>query len=321
MVKALETAAQQCRSGRLQIVLAAVVKDIRGGHSLSQSFSHHSDVFSGMYVHMVSVGEAAGNLDEVLLRLARQVEKTAALGRRVRLAMIYPAVILSVAAGAVTFLLAFIVPTFAEMFRDFGADLPAPTRLVLTLSNLLSSNIIYAAGLLLSGALLSRYAATTPAGRRRLDEWKLRLPVLGPLIRQSLTSRFCRTLGTLLSSGVALVDALDILSKSSGNHLLEANVRDMLRQVSRGKSLAQPLTQSAFFPPMVTQMIVVGEETSEIDVLLLHAADYLDEQVDTLVDSLTSIIEPVLIVLIGGILGGILVAMYLPMFDLVNVIR
>lgn len=320
LVEALETAAAQCAHARLQATLRAVLRDVRRGRSLSASLSRHETVFSRLYVHLAEVGEAAGVLDAVLLRLAAHLEKAEAVKRKVTFALFYPGLVLTVAAGAVVFFLTTIVPTFAEMYMDFGQQLPGPTRVVLRLSAVFTEYALLVLPVLALGVLGVQAGLRTPAGRRGWDRWKLRLPLVGRLLRKSLTARFCRTLGTLLSSGVALAEGLDILSKSLGNRHAEAQFATVLRRVRRGSTLSQPLQEARLFPGMVVQLVAVGEATSELDAMLLHAAAHYEAEVDALLDGLTAVIEPILIVVIGLLLGSILVALYLPMFELVTTV-
>lgn len=320
LVQSLDTAAAQCTNARLKHVIETVRRDVKRGKSLADSLARHDRIFNSLYVHLAHIGEVAGILDRVLLRLARHLENASALKRKIQYAMFYPGLILSVAIGTIIFFLTAIVPTFAEMYADFGRELPGPTRVVLRLSEVLTDYFLVVAigmSLLIVGiGVLLR----SPGGRLTWDRLKLRLPVLGSLMRKSLTARFCRTLGTLLSSGVALVDALSILAKASGNQYVERTLTDVLGRVRRGSSLYQPLKQAGFFPDMVVQMIAVGEQTAELDRMLLHAAEHYEQEVDAFLDGLMSIIEPILIVVIGLMLGGILVSLYLPMFEMMNAV-
>lgn len=320
LIQSLDTAAAQCKNVPLKHVIETVRHDVQRGQSLADSLARHERVFNSIYVHLAHIGEVAGILDTVLLRLASYLEKATALKRKIQFALFYPGLILTVALGAIIFFLTAIVPTFADMYADFGRDLPGPTRVVLRLSEALTDYFLVVAIILMLlgvgiGVLLRR-----PGGRLGWDRLKLRLPVLGTLMRKSLTARFCQTMGTLLSSGVALVDALSILARASGNQYVEHTLDDVLRRVRRGSSLYQPLKQAGFFPDMVIQLIAVGEQTAELDRMLLHAAEHYEQEVDVFLDGLTSIIEPVLIVVIGLMLGGILVSLYLPMFEMINIV-
>ena len=320
LVQALNTAATQCTNARLKQILEAVCRDVQRGSSLSDSLAKYPTVFNSLFVHLAHIGEVAGILDQVLLRLASHLEKAAALRRKIQFALFYPGLILTVATGAIIFFLTTIVPTFAEMYADFGHQLPGPTLVVLQLSEMLTDYfvaVLLGMGLVIvSGIILYR----SPRGRYAWDRLKLRLPVLGTLFTKSLTARFCQTLGTLLASGVALVDALSILAKASGNRFVEQKLKDIVGRVRRGSSLYQPLQKANFFPGMVIQLIAVGEKTAELDTMLLHAANHYEQEVDGFLDGLTSVLEPILIVVIGLMLGGILVSLYLPMFELINTV-
>ncbi len=268
--------------------------------------------------------EAAGRLlapygDRVLLRLAVYLEKAAALKRKVRLALFYPGLILAVALVAIVFFLKTIAPTFAEMYADFGQDLPVPTRIILQVSKAMTGSfpvLAAAIGLLASGIV---WVLRTPRGRLRWERLKVRAPLLGALLLHNLTARFCRTLGTLLASGVTLTEALALLTQAAGNRYVEEELKGVLARVRRGSSLHQPLARAGFFPGMVVQLIAVGEQTADLDAMLLHAAEHFEKEVEVSLEALTALIEPVLIVVIGLLLGGILVSLYLPMFELVNV--
>ena len=320
LVQSLETAATQCKNAALKHVLGVVRRDVQRGASLSESLARHERVFNRLYVHLAQVGEMAGILDEILLRLAAYLEKTAALKRKIRFALFYPGLILTVAIGATLFFLTAIVPTFAEMYADFDQELPGPTQVVLRLSQALTDYFVVVALGTGGGVVGIVMLLRTPRGQCAWDRLKLRGPLLGLLMQKSLTARFCRTLGTLLSSGITLVDALSILAKASGNLYAEQVLTRVLSRVSRGSSLYEPLKQAGLFPDMVVQLIAVGEQTAELDGMLLHAAEHYEEELDVFIDGLTSIIEPVLIIVIGLMLGGILVALYLPMFELINTV-
>jgi type IV pilus assembly protein PilC len=280
----------------------------------------HPKIFTRLYVNMVEAGEAGGILDVILNRLAVYLEKADALQRKVKGAMTYPTVVCVVALGATLFMLMFIIPTFARMFKDFGGELPLPTKIVMGLSDFLRAYwYILAAG---AGALVfafNRYYATS-GGRRTIDRLLLRIPVLGMVIRKGAVARFTRTLGTLISSGVPILNGLEITARTAGNKVVEEAVMATRDSISQGNTISEPLKASGVFPPMVTQMISVGEQTGALDEMLDKIANFYDDEVDTAVDALTSIIEPAMIVVMGLIVGGMLVAMYLPMFKLISVV-
>jgi type IV pilus assembly protein PilC len=269
---------------------------------------------------MVAAGEAGGVLDEILLRLATYIEKADALKRKIQSAMVYPAVVLTVALGATAFMLIFIIPTFAKMFTDFGGELPLPTKIVLGMSWFLQT-YWWAMLLALFIAFVSfnRYYATEN-GRRVVDGLMLRMPVLGDVLLKGAVARFTRTLGTLIASGVPILSGLEITARTAGNKVISEAIMTARASIREGETVSAPLKTSGVFPPMVVQMISVGEQTGALDEMLTKIAVFYEAEVDTAVDTLTSIIEPVMIVIMGGIVGGMVVAMYLPMFKLISVV-
>lgn len=318
--RALRLVTEQCQSTALTAVLTRVSADVESGRSLGESLRRHPTVFSRLYVHLVTVGEAVGDLGPILRRLAEHVERTYALRRSVRLALVYPGAILAVAVLVVGFMLGAVVPMFAAMFEGFGAELPGPTRAVLALSGALRTYGLWAlAGLAASGWAIGR-ALKTEAGGRAADALWLRLPVLGAIRKKSVAARFCRTLGTLVERGVPFTEALRLLPAAIDSPLMRAEVEALRRDAARGQSLSERLLRAEYFPPLVGQMMLVGEETARIDEVLLRTAALYEEELETTVDTLASVLEPALILLIGLVVGGILVALYLPMLDLVTVI-
>jgi type IV pilus assembly protein PilC len=296
-----------------------VTSDVEGGSTLAEALGKHP-IFTQLYVNMVEAGEAGGILDQILNRLAVYLEKAEALQRKVKAALTYPTVVAVVAISASIFMLMFIIPTFAKMFTDFGGDLPLPTKIVMGLSNFLRGNW-YILLLVAGGAAFAfkRFQATD-AGKEKIDRFALKVPVLGTVIRKSAIARFTRTLGTLISSGVPILAGLEITARTAGNKVVEKAIYATRESISQGDTIAEPLRQSGVFPPMVTQMIGVGEQTGALDEMLEKIANFYDSEVDTAVDQLTSIIEPVMIVLMGVLVGGMLISMYLPMFKLINVV-
>ena len=321
LVQSLTILAQQTENKALKEVTKAVVYDVESGNTLADAFAKHPKAFSDLYVNMVAAGEAGGILDTILLRLATFLEKSDALIRKVKSAMIYPGVILTVAAAAVATLLIFVIPTFQSMFASVNLELPLPTRIVIGLSQLLINYwwaILAAIGLTIFG--IKRYYAT-PVGRKNIDSMMLRAPVLGDLLRKSAVSRFTRTLGTLISSGVSILDGLEITAKTAGNRVIHDAVMESRASIAGGETIAAPLEKSQVFPPMVISMISVGEQTGGLDEMLSKIADFYDEEVDVAVGALLSLMEPVMIVVLGVIVGGMVVAMYLPIFDMMNAIQ
>ena len=276
--------------------------------------------FTSLYCNMVEAGEAGGILDTILNRLAAYIEKSLSLKKRVKSAMIYPSTIVTVAVLVVIFLLIFVIPTFKSMFEGFGATLPLPTRIVLVLSQIVRKYFIFAlAGVIgLIFGLRSYYK--TEKGRKTIDTLLLKAPVFGMLLRKVAVAKFTRTLGTLISSGVAILDGLEITARTAGNKVVEEAIMKTRVSIAEGKTIAAPLKETAVFPPMVVQMIAVGEQTGALDSMLAKIADFYDEEVDTAVANLTSLLEPLLMVFLGVVVGGVVIAMYLPIFKLVSVV-
>ncbi len=321
LVQSLSILAQQTENKTLKDVTKAVVYDVEAGNTLADALAKHPKAFTGLYVNMVAAGEAGGILDTILLRLATFLEKNDALVRKVKGALVYPAVIITVAIVAVAVLLVFVIPTFSSMFASVNMELPLPTRVVIGASDILTR--FWWAGLLGAFALVFgiRSYYGTPNGRRAIDGALLKTPVLGDLLRKSAVSRFTRTLGTLISSGVSILDGLEITAKTAGNRVVHDAVMQSRQSIAGGETIAGPLQASGVFPPMVISMISVGEQTGGLDEMLTKIADFYDAEVDVAVSALLSLMEPVMIVVLGVIVGGMVVAMYLPIFDMVNAIQ
>src|SRR6266403_2165245 len=321
LVQALTILAEQTDNKALAEVTRKVVFDVESGNTVADALSKHPRAFTNLYVNMVAAGEAGGILDTILLRLATFLEKNDALVRKVKGAMIYPGVIMSVAGAAIAILLIFVIPTFQTMFASASLELPLPTRVVIGLSNFLIG--YWWAMLLLAGAAVfsikSYYA--TPAVRLQVDALLLRTPVLGDVIRKSAVSRFTRTLGTLVSSGVSILEGLEITAKTAGNQVVHNAVMESRQSIAGGETIAAPLEKSKVFPPMVISMIAVGEQTGGLDEMLSKIADFYDEEVDVAVSALLSLMEPMMIVVLGVIVGGMVIAMYLPIFDMMNAVQ
>ena len=318
MVQCLDILSSQMENKELAKVVAQVKEGVQGGATLSDALSRHPKIFDPLYTNMVEAGEIGGALDAILVRLAIYREKSDQLIRKVKGAMVYPSVVAVVATGVTIGMLVFIVPTFAKMFGGVGAELPAPTQIVLNLSNFLKSNFLY----LMIGAIVALgsfiWWKKTPSGAFVFDRFILRTPIFGNLIRKSSIARFSRTLGTLLASGVSILEALEITAKTAGNLVVAKAINKSVLSIAEGDTITAPLKETGVFPPMVTQMIGVGEKTGGLDEMLNKIADFYDEEVDEAVSALTSIIEPIIIVVMGAIIGGILIAMYLPMFDIIG---
>jgi type IV pilus assembly protein PilC len=323
LVQALDILAKQTENKTLADVTRQVVYDVESGHTLADALDKHKNAFSNLYVSMVSAGEAGGILDTILLRLAGFMEKNDAIVRKVKGAMVYPAVIFSVAAIAVSVLLIFVIPTFQQMFASVNLQLPLPTRIVIALSEFLQSPFGF---LGIPAAAIGSYFGIknyykTDKGQLVLDRFMLNMPVLGDLLRKSAVSRFTRTLGTLIASGVSILDGLEITARTAGNRVIHDAVMGSRASIAGGETIAGPLEKSGVFPPMVTSMIAVGEATGGLDEMLSKIADFYDDEVDAAVGTLLSMMEPIMIVFLGGVVGGMIVAMYLPIFDMINAVQ
>jgi type IV pilus assembly protein PilC len=321
LVQSLNILASQTENKALAEITRAVVYDVESGNTLADAFSKHPKAFPPLYVNMVAAGEAGGILDTILLRLATFLEKNDALVRKVKGAMIYPGVIISVAVIAITILLVFVIPTFQTMFASANLELPLPTRVVIAMSDFLIG-YWWAILLALGGAVFGiRSYYATAAGRLQVDGLLLKAPVLGDVIRKSAVSRFTRTLGTLVSSGVSILEGLEITAKTAGNQVVHNAVMESRQSIAGGETIAAPLEKSKVFPPMVISMIAVGEQTGGLDEMLSKIADFYDEEVDVAVSALLSLMEPAMIVILGVIVGGMVIAMYLPIFDMMNAVQ
>jgi type IV pilus assembly protein PilC len=292
--------------------------DVESGASLADAMRKHPRVFDDLYTNMVAAGEAGGILDTILKRLAIYIEKAVKLKNQVKSAMIYPIAVLSIAAIVVTVIMWKVIPVFAELFKGLDAELPLPTRIVIAISNGVVSYLWIAVVLGIIAAFALRSYYSTYNGRRVIDGIVLRLPVLGMIMRKIAVARFCRTLSTLLSSGVPILDGLDITSRTAGNAIVEDALKDVRKGIERGETVSAPLAATKVFPSMVTQMINVGETTGALDAMLAKIADFYEEEVDTAVAGLMTLLEPIMISILGVIVGGIVISMYLPLFSLIN---
>jgi type IV pilus assembly protein PilC len=321
LVQALDILAQQTENKVLAEVTRQVVYDVESGQTLADALRKHPKAFSDLYVNMVAAGEAGGILDTILQRLAEFLEKNDAIIRKVKGAMVYPGVIMSVAVIAVAVLLIFVIPTFQTMFASVALDLPLPTRVVIGMSRILTTYWWLILGVIAVAVFgFSRYYKTQ-GGRLQIDRLMLRFPVLGDVLRKSAVSRFTRTLGTLVSSGVSILDGLEITARTAGNMVIHNAVMESRQSIAGGDTIAAPLQRSKVFPPMVISMIAVGEQTGGLDEMLSKIADFYDEEVDAAVSTMLSLMEPIMIVVLGVIVGGMVVAMYLPIFDMVNAVQ
>ena len=321
LVQALDILAKQSENPALKEVTKAVVFDVESGHTVADAFRKHPKAFDDLYVNMVAAGEAGGILDTILMRLAIFKEKNDALIRKVKGAMIYPGVIMSVAVIAIVTLLVFVIPTFASMFASVGMPLPLPTRIVIGASGFLKSYWWAIVGIIALLVYMLRNYYKTSGGQLVIDRLLLKAPVLGDVLRKSAVSRFTRTLGTLIGSGVSILDGLEITAKTAGNRVISDAIMESRASIAGGETISAPLQKSAVFPPMVISMIAVGEQTGGLDEMLSKIADFYDEEVDAAVSGLLALMEPIMIVFLGVIVGGMVVAMYLPIFDMVNAVQ
>jgi len=322
LVQALDILSTQVENKTLARVLGEIKESVEAGSTYADALKKHPRVFSELYANMVAAGEAGGILDTILNRLAAYIEKAMKLKKKVKGAMVYPIVVSTVAILAIAIIMIFVVPTFEKMFAQLGGTLPLPTQMIIGLSSFLAG----IGGMLTGGAIVGIVVALkqfrrTEKGTHITDMILLKLPIFGVLLNKVAVAKFTRTLGTLVSSGVPILDGLEITAKTSGNKVIEYAIMEVRKQVTGGKTLADPLTKAKVFPPMVTHMISVGESTGALDTMLNKIADFYDDEVDAAVNALTSMMEPMLMVFLGGSVGFIVVAMYLPIFKLITLIK
>jgi type IV pilus assembly protein PilC len=318
LVQCLEILGTQEDDKNFSAVILATRGDVESGASLADAMKRHPKVFDPLFTNMIAAGEAGGILDTILKRLATYIEKNVKLKGQVKSAMIYPIAVIVIAAVVVGVILWKVIPTFAAMFAGLGAELPLPTRVVIAASNgIVRFGPIIIVGIAAGLYGLKQYYAT-PNGRRTIDSIVLKLPILGLLMRKIAVARFCRTLSTLLASGVSILEALDITARTAGNAIVEDAIQTTRKSIERGETIAQPLKDTAVFPSMVVQMIGVGEATGALDTMLGKIADFYEEEVDVAVAGLLTLMEPLMIAFLGGIVGGIVIAMYMPIFGLIS---
>jgi type IV pilus assembly protein PilC len=323
LVQAMTALYEQCEPRRqkaLRHVISDVTTRIQGGETFNEAISKHPRVFNRLFISMAKAGEAGGLLAEILDRLAGFLEATARLRKKVKSAMTYPVIVICIAFAITTFLIVRIVPIFGEIFQDFGAKLPAPTQFLIDVSNFVRGEwyfLILGIGATIFGV---RSFMMSKRGKQATDRWKLKLPVFGPLIHKIAMSRFARTFAQLIRSGVPILEVLDIVGGSSGNHVIETDIRGVAVDVEKGDNLSTALSKKKVFPPMLLRMVAAGEATGKIDAMLEKMADFWDEEIEATLDALTSLIEPMLIVFLGVIVGGIVIAMFLPIFKLNEVV-
>ncbi|HYB94842.1 MAG TPA: type II secretion system F family protein [Vicinamibacterales bacterium] len=318
LVQCLDILGNQEENKYFAQVILQTRTDVEGGQSLAEAMKRHPKVFDALFCNMIAAGEAGGILDTILKRLAVYIEKAVKLKNQVKSAMIYPIAVIVIAAVVIGVILWKVIPTFASLFAGLGAELPLPTRVVIALSN----NLITFAPFLLVAFFVAgwgfRSYYATEGGRRVIDGLALKMPILGPILRKIAVARFCRTLSTLMASGVPILDGLDITARTSGNAIIEDAIITTRKSIERGETIAAPLKETGVFPGMVVQMIGVGEATGALDTMLGKIADFYQEEVDVAVEGLLTLLEPLMIAILGGAVGGIVIAMYMPIFDLIS---
>lgn len=321
LVQCLDILGRQAENKEFADIIMKVKTDVESGESFAEALHKHPNVFDDFYANMVEAGEVGGILDTILSRLAAYMEKAQALKGKVKSAMVYPIAIVSIAVLVIIFLMTFVIPVFAEMFASFGGTLPAPTRLIMAMSDITKRYVLYFIPVVAIAIFLLKRFYRTDKGKRLVDSIMLKAPVFGSLIQKVAVAKFTRTLGTLISSGVPIIDGLHITARTAGNKIVEEAVLTTINSVKEGQSLAEPLGRESIFPPMVVQMIEVGESSGTLDAMLDKIADFYDEEVDTAVEGLTSLMEPALMVFLGVTIGFIVVAMYLPIFKMAGAVE
>jgi len=320
LVQSLEVLSSQQENKVFKNIIREIREDVEGGSTFAGALKKHPVTFNELYTNLVVAGEEGGILDTILTRLAGYIEKAEALKKKVKSALIYPTTIVTVAVIVVIILMVFVIPVFETMFQSAGQSLPLPTVIVLTISRMIKRYIFFfVPALILLFFLFKRYYKTE-GGRALVDRLLLRLPIFGPLFRKIAVARFSRTLGTLVSSGVPILDGLSIVSRTAGNRAIETAIMNARASIREGETIAEPLSRSGYFPPMVIQMIAVGESTGALDSMLSKIAEFYEDEVDVAVSNLTSLLEPLLMMFLGVVIGGVVIAMYLPIFNMANAV-
>jgi type IV pilus assembly protein PilC len=316
LVQGLQILSEQSENPTFKVLLKEVNKDVEGGSTLAEALKKHPEVFDNLFVNLIAAGEVGGILDTILRRLATFIEKAERLKSQIKGAMTYPIVVVAIALIVIAVILIFVIPVFQDMFKSFGKALPVPTQIVVNMSDFMQSSAHWLViGFIALGYVWKRYR-NSKGGRKTTDALFLKLPVFGDLLKKTAVARFTRTLGTMLSSGVPILDALEIVAKTSGNVIIEEILYEVRGSIAEGQTIAEPLSENEIFPGMVIQMIAVGEATGALDTMLEKIADFYDEEVDAAVAALTSMLEPLLMLFLGGSIGGLVIAMYLPIFQM-----
>ena len=321
IVQGLEILSTQSENKAFRNTIRTIKQDVESGFTLADALKKHPKIFDDLYVNMVAAGEVGGVLNTILNRIAMFIEKSARLKSKVKGAMIYPATIVVVAVAVVSVLLLFVIPVFAELYGGMGKALPAPTQITINISNFFRAYFMYLAGAIVGIVVALKMYYKTAQGRFTIDGLLLKLPIMGDLIRKVAVARFSQNMSILLSSGVPILDGLAITAKTAGNKVVEKAIMNARVSISQGKTVAEPLTESKIFPPMVCQMVAIGENTGALDAMLKKVADFYEEEVDNAVANLTSLMEPLIMVVLGVILGGLVISMYLPIFQLGSLVQ
>ena len=320
IIQCLELLGEEEQNKTFAKIIKGLKEDIEGGSSLSEALTKYPDIFDDLFVNLVAAGEAGGILDVILNRLSAYMEKALELKRKVKSAMTYPMTVLVVAFAVVILLLYKVVPVFEEMFASMGSALPGPTQILVDMSRFVQNNILYILGIIVLFVFAFKRYHKTERGRLQIDRTVLKLPVFGLLLKKVAVAKFSRTLSTMMSSGVPILDGLEIVSKTAGNKIVENALMDTRKSISEGKTIAEPLSESGIFPSMVVSMIAVGENTGALDAMLEKIADFYDSEVDVAVGALTALLEPIMMVFLGGVVGGMIVALYLPIFSMAGAV-
>jgi type IV pilus assembly protein PilC len=320
LIQCLDILSQQEENKAFKKIIKTIKDDVEGGSSLTEALRKHPKVFDELFVNLVAAGEAGGILDVILVRLSNYMEKAAKLKSRVKGAMTYPAAVLVISFGVVALLLVKVIPVFQKMFEGMGGQLPGPTAAVIAMSEFAQSYFYIIIGIIAAIYFAFNRFYKTEKGRWTIDSFLLKAPIFGPLLKKVAVAKFARTLSTMMSSGVPILEGLSIVSKTSGNVVVEAALMKTRQSISEGQTIAEPLTETGIFPAMVVQMIAVGEATGALDAMLSKIADFYDDEVDAAVDAMTALLEPVMMVFLGGIVGGMIIAMYLPIFKMASVV-
>jgi type IV pilus assembly protein PilC len=320
LVQGLTILADQTENKTFKGILKTLRKDVEGGSTLAEAMRKHPDIFDDLFVNLIAAGEVGGILDTILQRLATFIEKAEELKSRIKGALTYPIVVVAIAIIVIAVILIFVIPVFQDMFSSFGKALPVPTQIVVSLSDFMKGNVHYIIIAFIAFAFLFKRYRNTVGGRKQTDSLALKLPIFGPLLKKTAVARFTRTLGTMLASGVPILDSLEIVAKTAGNVIIEEIIYEVRSSIAEGQAIAEPLSETDVFPGMVVQMISVGEATGALDTMLDKIADFYDKEVDAAVDAMTSMLEPLLMLFLGGSIGGLVIAMYLPIFSMAGAI-